>query len=337
MYTRFFRWASDRIKDEGIVAFVTNRSFIDARTMDGFRKLAMRDFSDIMILDLGGDVRANPKLSGSKHNVFGIQTGVAISFLVRRKNQDGKGRLYYARRPELETAEEKLAFLSSHAVSSIHFDEITPDAKANWLGQTANDFESLIPVATKETKAAKVPGQERAIFKLYSLGVSTNRDEWVYDFDETNLERKIELFLEIFKSTAFGSKTNSIKWSETLNRKRGALRDKIDFDIKNISSAIYRPYNIKKLYFDRNLIDRPGEISNYIESLNEIIAMSGPSSSKGFNVLGITNIGSLDLLEKTQTLPLYRYTPSGERIDNITDWALGQFQTAYVDPALRVT
>jgi predicted helicase len=71
MYARFFRWASDRIKDEGIIAFVSNRSF---------RKIVARDFKEILVVDLGGDVRANPKLSGTKHNVFGIQTGVAISF-----------------------------------------------------------------------------------------------------------------------------------------------------------------------------------------------------------------------------------------------------------------
>ena len=72
MYARFFRWASDRLKDDGIIAFVTNRSFIDSRTMDGFRRIAARDFSEIWIVDLGGDVRANPKLSGTKNNVFGI-------------------------------------------------------------------------------------------------------------------------------------------------------------------------------------------------------------------------------------------------------------------------
>ena len=55
----------------------------------------------------------NPKLSGTKHNVFGIQTGVAISFMVKRVsgNKDKKlARVYYVRRPEMETADEKLGF-----------------------------------------------------------------------------------------------------------------------------------------------------------------------------------------------------------------------------------
>ncbi len=86
MYARFFRWASDRIKREdggGILAFVTNRSFIDSRTFDGFRKSVAEEFDFIYIVDTRSDVRANPKISGTGHNVFGIQTGVAICFLVK--------------------------------------------------------------------------------------------------------------------------------------------------------------------------------------------------------------------------------------------------------------
>ena len=109
MYARFFRWASDRLNENGVLAFVTNRSFIESRTFDGFRKTVAQEFSDIHVVDLGGDVRANPKLSGTKHNVFGIQTGVAISFMVKRvKGTKDKtpARVYYLRRPEMETAEE---------------------------------------------------------------------------------------------------------------------------------------------------------------------------------------------------------------------------------------
>jgi predicted helicase len=89
MYARFFRWASDRLEQNGILAFISNRSFIDSRTFDGFRKVVSDEFNEILVLDLGGDVRMNPKLSGTKHNVFGIQTGVAISFMVKREMSKG--------------------------------------------------------------------------------------------------------------------------------------------------------------------------------------------------------------------------------------------------------
>jgi len=83
MYARFYRWAMDRVAEKGIIAFVTNRSFIDSKTFDGFRKIIARDFDECIIVDTKSDVRANPKISGTKHNVFGIQTGVAIMFLVK--------------------------------------------------------------------------------------------------------------------------------------------------------------------------------------------------------------------------------------------------------------
>ncbi|WP_294541963.1 hypothetical protein [uncultured Rhodoblastus sp.] len=92
MYGRFFRWASDRMRDEGVQAFITNRSFIDSHTFDGFRRCVAQDFFEIYVVDLGGDVLANPKLFATKHNVFGIQTGVAVSFMVKRRNPSSVSR-----------------------------------------------------------------------------------------------------------------------------------------------------------------------------------------------------------------------------------------------------
>lgn len=87
MYARFYRWSMDRIDKNGIIAFVTNRSFIDSRTFDGFRKVVEDEFDYVYIVDTRSDVRANPKIAGTSHNVFGIQTGVAIMFLVKVENK----------------------------------------------------------------------------------------------------------------------------------------------------------------------------------------------------------------------------------------------------------
>lgn len=86
-YVKAFRWASDRIGEEGIVAFVSNGSFVDDLSFDGMRQQLAADFDAIYVLDLGGNVRKNPKLSGTTHNVFGIQVGVAVTFLVRKRKQ----------------------------------------------------------------------------------------------------------------------------------------------------------------------------------------------------------------------------------------------------------
>jgi predicted helicase len=199
MYARFFRWASDRLNDDGVLAFITNRSFIESRTFDGFRKVVAEEFNEIYVMDLGGDVRANPKLSGTKHNVFGIQTGVAISFFVKRhKQKDCK--IYYARRPEMETADEKLAFLGNNKAAGIGFEKVKPDQQANWVDLTNNDWEKHLSVGDKGTKAANANSKERSIFKQFSLGISTNRDDWVYASNADELSAKMRFFVSAFES-----------------------------------------------------------------------------------------------------------------------------------------
>ena len=174
MYARFFRWAADRIDADGIIAYITNRSFIDSRTFDGFRLEMAREFDEAWIVDLGGDVRANPKLSGTTHNVFGIQTGVAISFWIKRKKADRRTkhtcRIYYARRPEQESAADKLAWLASTPFPQVEFEHLVPDAKGNWINQADNDFEDLLPLCSKETKAAKDAEQGTGLVQAVFAG-----------------------------------------------------------------------------------------------------------------------------------------------------------------------
>ena len=119
-YVKFFRWATDRLGDrDGIVCFVSNNSFVDQIAFDGMRKHLAQDFTAIYHLDLHGNVRKNPKLSGTTHNVFGIQVGVGITVLVRRRNlakvlkpsQGSTAAIYYHRVPEDWRKETKLNFL----------------------------------------------------------------------------------------------------------------------------------------------------------------------------------------------------------------------------------
>ena len=199
MYKRFIRWASDRLADDGIIAFVTNRAYLDARQDDGFRGIATEEFSDIYALDLRSDVRRNPTISGTTHNVFGIQTGVAIGFFVRDKSKAGKCGIHYARREDAELARDKLAYLHSAKLSGISFEDITPDNRNDWLKQSNSDFERLLPLANKTTKLAKVAADECAIFHLFSNGINTNRDDWVFDFDEETVADKVYYFCRTYR------------------------------------------------------------------------------------------------------------------------------------------
>ena len=332
MYARFFRWASDRVERGGLIAFITNRSFLEGRTFDGFRAALAGEFDEIRVLDLGGDVRANPRLNGPRHNVFGIQAGVAISFLVRRA-KPGACRIYYARRPEMETAREKLDFLSAHRLNEIGFEEVRPDARHNWSQPESNDFDSLMPVANRETKMARRAEDERAIFKLYSLGVVTARDEWVYEESEAVLRDKAAYFIDRYNQAR--AIDTSIKWTRAVKRDHAA-GVRYRFDERYIIRSLYRPYVERYLYFDPHLNEMQYRLHELFPggAPAPAILISGVPASKPFQCLATNHVPSYDALEKTGVLALYRHE-GGVRMDNITDWALAGFRDRY--PSIEVT
>lgn len=340
MYTRFFRWASDRVDQNAIIAFITNRSFIDARTMDGFRKIIACDFHEIRIVDLGGDVRMNPKLSGTKNNVFGIQTGVAISFLVRKGKQSTPARIFYARRPEMETAEEKLSFISNHTLETIKAEEIVPDLKANWLNLTSNDFNIFIPVASKEVKSNKVKGQDQAIFKLFSLGAVTNRDEWITSFDKPGLESKVKEFISVYQRNRVESDFNNkrfvfskeIKWTSEL---QNSLKRDIEmiFEDDKIVQSLYRAFSKRYVYYDELLTHRRYQTNNFYHqgkfSKSICFTIGGRLNFQAIATDALPNLTILSL-DGNQCLPV-EIIIDNQRVSNITDWALEQFRNAYPD------
>ena len=331
MYKRFIRWASDRLADDGVIAFITNRAYLDARQDDGFRKVAGDEFTDVYVLDLGSDVRRNPKISGTTHNVFGIQTGVAIGFFVRDKSRTGQCNIHYAHREDAETAADKLIYLREAGMQDIDFDRVTPDEFGQWLGQSIRryDFQRLMPLASRETKFAKAASDERAVFRLFTNGVKTNRDEWVYDFDVANLRSKSLFFADEyngFLDAGDQSYKPVIKWSRDLRNEFQRSR-RIIYSEANRIQSMYRPFVAKHHFADFTMNDVL--TGNHYEMFgpdlkqpNKVICFSGVASSKPFQVLATDRLFGFDTLEKTQCLPLYRYTAEGERVSNITEWAI---------------
>ena len=327
MYARFFRWASDRLAADGVLAFVTNRSFIDSRTFDGFRKVVGQEFAEAYVVDLGGDVRANPKLSGTKHNVFGIQTGVAISFFVKKQGVAGKKgcRVFYARRPEMETADEKLAWLSGSRPARLSFDEVQPDAKANWVNLTSTDFDALLPLIDKQVKAGATGSRDRAIFKLFGNGINTARDDWVTDFAQTQLESKVRYLIEQFDASPKGEQTSVIKWSRNLKlRKSRGLTE--PFDADRMQRYGYRPFLPQFGYISRLFMDELGQWPSFDLAGNRSINFP---AAKGLSALASDLPTDFHFTGDTKVVALYRTDEGGSRHDNITDWALKQFQQHY--------
>ena len=166
-YVKAIRWASDRIGEEGVVAFVTNNGFLDGVAFDGMRKHLADDFDAIYVLDLGGNVRKNPKLSGTTHNVFGIQIGVSINFYIKRRNNaNSQVKIFYARLDEFWRKEDKYRYLDSKKhYGNVEWQPITPDRRYTWLtGGLHTEFETFIPMGTKEAKTARVETED-VIFK----------------------------------------------------------------------------------------------------------------------------------------------------------------------------
>ncbi len=350
MFVRFYRWATDRLKEnEGIIAFITNRSFLDKRTFDGFRKGVAQEFSHIYVVDMGGDVRYNPKLSGTKHNIFGIQTGVAICFLVKQDSKNMSGlpaRIHYTRRPEMETAAEKLNFLATTRLAELPFEHVRPDPTHNWLNLIENSWAELLPVATKQTKHAKHSVEMNAIFELFSLGVVTNRDDWVHDFSKSNLKEKVLFFINFYNqevqrlhghatAKTIGNLLNyTIKWTRAV--KTDLLKGKTyQYEDNLIVETLYRPFVKMNLYFGKELNEMQNQMpSIFVKDNDNIVITIKTGDRLDFCALASKYIPSLALysLDPAQCLPLYRYDNEGHRHDNITDFALGRFRAHYQKP-----
>lgn len=329
MYARFYRWAFDRLDANGIIAFVTNRSFIDSRTFDGFRKCIQNDFDYAYIIDTKSDVRTNPKIAGTTHNIFGIQTGVAIMFLVHKaKRENIMCNIQYICMDDFWRKEEKLQWLSEYKLKDVPFDHIQPDKNSNWLNIADTDFESLMQLNRKQVDG-------KILVSKSFMGISTNRDEWVYDFNNQILKEKITFFINQY-SILLKNKNklfpNVIKWSRDLKNKfeKNIISE---YNINNIIIISYRPFIKKYFYADKVYIDRL--TANHIELHsanyalpNKTIAINH-SSSKDFNVLASNCIVDLHYNGDSVCISLFRYDSNGNRIDNITDWGLTQFTSHY--------
>ncbi len=226
-------------------------------------------------------------------------------------------------------------------MSAINFNEITSDDRNSWLNQSVSDFSNLVTLADRQTLRANTSDIEQAVFKLHSNGVKTQRDEWVFDYDRHNLSSKIKFIEHIYEDkrrqlagTDFGDSDlgTEIKWDYDLrNYLRRNIR--VKYSQSHVVNALYRPFTKKNLYFLRELNGRqyqnPNIFPQGVPEQNKIICFSGVASNKPFAVLSTDRLISLDMLEKTQCLPLYRYSPEGEQIGNITEWGLRRFREHY--------
>ena len=353
-YVKAIRWASDRIGDEGIVAFVTNNSFLDGVAFDGMRKHLADDFDAIYILDLGGNARKGLQVSDA--NVFGIRVGVSINLFVKTKgNPSEQAHIFYHRIDERWNKEQKFKFLKEREhIGNIAWQTIQPDVRYTWLTDGFRaEFDTFVPIGTKEAKAAKGEGGE-AIFSLYSLGVATNRDVLAYSFDRELLQERVRTFIEIYNSTVDRKKRHDsndpvesfidttdprIQWTHRVKESLKKL-ELSNYEASHFRNSLYRPFTQKYLYFDHFWNERRYQQYRIFPTLkteeeNRVICVGG-YGRKEFAVLMSKSIPDLNFYaDPQQSFPFYTCSEDGtNRRENITDWALAQYRAHYQDDTI---
>ncbi len=340
-YIKAFRWATDRIEGEGIVAFVTNSGFIESVAADGLRKHLAGDFDAIYILDLGGNVRKNPKLSGTTHNVFGIQVGVSINLFVRKTSQlhKRKCRVRYARCEESWKRGQKYDFLdAAKTAQGIHWGNVEPDAKGNWLN--TNKAEDAVP---------GLPITE--IFRTYSNGLKTGRDSWAYNFNKSTLAKNMGRTIAFYNSERdrwaqadidaeeldgfLNNDSTQISWTSDLkdHLRRGTV---LKLNKKQIVMALYRPFTTMNLYFDKSLVERRYQQQKLFPPhakapANKAIWIK-TGSEVPFWTLATESVPDLLPQGGSQTFAYYVYDEDGkDRRINISSIALEWFKVRCAD------
>lgn len=343
-YVKAIRWASDKVVEngEGIVAFVSNNSFVDSIVFDGMRKHLENDFNCIYVLDLGGNVRKNPKISGTTHNVFGIQVGVSINIFIRLNNCPEGARIFYFSVDDFWRKEDRFQLLeASETLSGINWHEMRPQDNHTWLTDgLQEDFHSMYTLGDKSSSCA-------SLFQVYSRGVVSNNDAYVFNSQEETVGllagKMVDRYNAVLDQIRRKGKLDNIKQLDRIsnsdlkfirNTKRNLLRGKeASFDKASLRMALYRPFFKQTYYFERIFNEDLYQMPRIFPTLashseNLVVCLTGVGSRKPFHCLMTNLIPDFHSVSDTQCFPFYTYDEDGStRRENITDWSLQLFSS----------
>lgn len=370
-YIRAIRWASDRIGDAGVVAYVSNAGWLEGNTADGLRKCLAEDFSSIYVFHLRGNQRTSGDRSrreGGKIFGSGSRTPVAITLLVKNPNAAEQGRIRFHDIGDYLTREEKLAIVSQFGnIGGIErsggWRAITPDEHGDWLGQRDRGYDEFIAVGDKRG------AEELVVFETYSSGVKTNRDAWCYNSSKIEVAANIKRMVEFYNSEVdryvgrrddqrdievedfVSTDPTQISWNRSLRNdlRRGR---KHAMDVTRVVGSVYRPFHKQWLYFDRRLINDVALMPRILPEArleNRIIMVKQNWQGDGHLALMLDCIPEMQTDGGAQCFPLYLYDEAGRgdeaglfsssvgvrRRDAVTDAALERFRSVYVDDRIQ--
>ena len=341
-YIQAIRMASDRIQESkkgGIVAFVTNGGFIEGTAFDGFRKSVVDEFHKVYCLNLRGAARGAGEIRRKEAgNVFGgnTRTTVAILLLVKKPGQiNGQVELNYRDIGDYLSRERKLDILSRGRVSDTTWEVIAPTEHGDWVNQRDPEFHKLMPLY----------GEGGAVFKLNSLGLSTNRDSWVYGFSRTkvidNTREMMKAYNRQIPTSNPVRNPKEFSWTrKTLRMAKDGVR--LSHDSNLITHSIYRPFTKQDVYFHRSVneeVSMQERLFPTSDISNVGIAVNSRDKNNPISCLMLEALPNLHTIGDTQFLPrwIYEKALSGdgyEKISNINTTVLKKFRDRFGDDTI---
>ena len=308
-FIRFAQWKMEQV-EEGIVGIITSHSFLDKPTFRGMRQSLMKTFNQIYVLDLHGNKKTKERTpdGGNDENVFDIEQGVAISLLVKKqglKRKVFRADLWGSRK------EKYLAALGSE-IATVPWKECQPDSP----------FYLFIPQDKKLREQYNRGWKVSDMFKIQSTGVKTHRDQFVTDFEEKPLRKRIEAFRDLSIpdeeiANKYALKSNR-DWD--LPKRRKSLAADTEY-IASLTKLLYRPFDTRVYFHHDDVVDWPRrEVTRHMvagENLG-LCTSRGHEIGRGWEHVfccnQIIDHHIVSLKEVNYLLPLYRYpTPEGER------------------------
>ena len=357
-YVKAIRWASDRIGEEGVIAFVTNNGFLDGIAFDGMRKHLAQDFSKVYHINFKGDARTSGERRRKEGgNVFDdqIRVGIGISFLIKKENApvDPANIWIYTVDDYLKSREKQKLIIDFVDYTKVPMKQIEIDTSHTWLTEGLHaEFDTFIQMGSK--KVRKSIREVNTIYSLYSSGVVTSRDSLVYSFDSNCLQKQVATFIDIYNTAVERKKrhvpttpvenyidTNDprIKWSRQVKASLKKL-ELSTYEEAYFRNSLYRPFCMKYLYFDNFWNEERYQLYRIFptpetETENKLICLNGIGSKKPFHTCMVNLIPDYHLTGDSQCFPFYTYDEDGtNRKENITDWALNAFQKHYKDDTI---
>lgn len=291
-YVRAFRWASDRIGDAGIVAFVSNAGWIDGGAADGMRRCLADEFSSIYVFHLRGNARSSgEQRRKEKDNIFGqgSRTPVAITVLVKNPSATQPCKIRFYDIGDYLSREQKLAAIAHFgSVEGIaragKWQTIRPDEHGDWLGQRDKIFDQFLLSGSKDKTG------EPVLFCDYSGGIKTNRDAWCYNPSRASVSTNMRATIAFYESevrrfaranghlskqerealvTEFiDTNPTRISWDHA--QKVGVARGRIvPYEDAHLTVSLYRPFTKQWLYLD-------GFYNNRVYRMPRIFPMGQP-------------------------------------------------------------